>query len=90
MTHQVEVNLLLSGNLNSHVTLDVVNEATHLDVVVIHPSLVSAQFINLNSEEQDLVTTLDNKSLLIDQVHEAQILIVYLLEVKFILALILV
>jgi len=55
-----------------------------------HPLSIIGELINFNFEEQDLAAAPDDKSLLINQVHVSEILVVDLLLVAIIFIFVLV
>jgi len=58
--------------------------------VIDHPLSILGKLINFNLEEQDLAAAPDDKSLLVNQVHVSEILVVDLLLVAIIFIFVLV
>lgn len=76
----VEENLLISNDLNPHVTLDKVNEASHWYVVEHFPRFFLCQFFLDLFEEHDSRGRSSGQHGVIDQVHLPEIGIVTLFE----------
>ena len=58
--HQEKVNLVVCRYLDPHVALDVVDEASNVDGVVVYPLLSLSQFVQNDLEEQDLAGASNN------------------------------
>ena len=80
----------VSGDLNPWVTFDVVDKPVCVKCVIDHPLSILGKLINFNLEKQDLAAAPDDKSLLVNQVHVSEILVVDLLLVAIIFIFVLV
>ena len=55
LVHQVKVDFVVRGDRDLGVALDVVDEATHVQLVVLAPSLFLDEFVEFLPEEQNVV-----------------------------------
>ena len=78
----IEVNFVISHNLDPPCSSYVENIAAKVERVVIVPLLLASELIKLKLEEQDDGARSADKSCLIDQVHLPEIFIINVLECK--------
>lgn len=67
--NKIKENFFVGGDLDSHVTLDVINETSCFDPMVQFPFLLKSVFISYSLEKENFTGTSSNQSLPIDQEH---------------------
>ena len=78
---QVEVDVVVRRDLDSNVTLDVKDEASDVEGVILHPFLVLwIVFVRHDLEEQHCAGATSDQRLVVEQVHLAEIFVGHLLD----------
>ena len=73
--NQVEVDVLVGGDLDSLVALYEVDEPFDVESLVVGPLLLLSERIEHHFEEEDLARAPHGKSLVVDEVHRAEVFV---------------
>lgn len=85
----IKINLGFRRNLDTAISFYVINESTLINGMVPYPLNLSGKIIQLKLKEKNLTRAPDNETLLIDQEHGSEVLIMYLLLIVVFLSIIL-
>jgi hypothetical protein len=84
LVDKIEENAVILGDLQSVVSLDVVDKPSACNLVVLLPSVFLRVWVHLKFEEQDISGALHDHGLVVNQHHLAQVLIRDSVEIEVI------
>ena len=85
----VEVYVCVCRYLDSGIALDIVNETSLVDCVVLNPFHLLREIVHHKLEKQDLGAAADYQGLIVDHIHRAQVFVMNFLLIKVLFALVL-
>ena len=86
----VEVYVCVCRYLDSGIALDIVNETSLVDCVVLNPFHLLREIVHHKLEKQDLGAAADYQGLIVDHIHRAQVFVMNFLLIKVLFALVLI
>ena len=78
--YEIEVHILVRGDLDALVALDEVDEALDVEGAVVDPVLFLSERVPNQLKEQNLARAAHHQSLVVDQVHRAEVFVADALE----------
>jgi hypothetical protein len=73
LVYQIEINFIISNNLDSYISFDVVNKSSCLNLIITFPVSFIGIFVKFHFEEINRTRTSANQCFIVNKIHLAKI-----------------